>query len=307
MLHPHQPDGVGEEGVVVGVGEQVVLVDLVAQEVDGAGAAHAEELEAAQLGTAQVHLEGEVLVVGDRAGARGGHAGDAVAVAHQVTGTVLPAERPLGHELQAAEGAYLRGELMLVAVAGAEVHVEHRSIGVAIFGRKGAGEEVAGAEQVGVQGAHRPSSGAQRAEVVGGADGQALHPPEQAGGRVAAHHDVVARVVGPAHPGEVGGQAGHIVAPARVARHLLQAEGAGAHLGQFVVRAVLAGGVSHLELLQLFHGALQGDVQHHLLAGGHQHIGDGERLVADEGDGQLLAAHRHALQPEEAVEVGGGA
>lgn len=75
------------------------------------------------------------LEVGFGAGARGGQTGQAVAVAHQVAALLLPAYRPFRHQFGTGERGDLSGELVLVRVAVAELHVEYRCVGVAVFRR----------------------------------------------------------------------------------------------------------------------------------------------------------------------------
>ena len=71
---------------------------------------------------------------------------------------------------------------MFIGIATAELHVEHGSVGVTVFRREGPAEEIAGAKQVGIEGAHRSTCGAQGGKVVGGADRQSVDAPEQSSG-----------------------------------------------------------------------------------------------------------------------------
>ncbi len=281
-------DLVRHVGILGRIREEISAVQLRSEEVDTAHAAHAEELEAAQFALAEVQFETQVLEVGFGAGARSGQAGQTIAVAHQIAALLLAVHRPFGHQFSTCKGRDLSGELVLVGVAVAEFHIKDRGIGVAIFRRERTGEEITCAQQVGVQGAHRPTRCAERGEMVGGTDGQSFHAPEQAARAVAAYDDVVARVVGPADPSEVRREPGHVVASTTVARDLFQAEGARAHFGEVVDRPVLLAVARYHGGVQLFHRPFETDLQDHLLPGGHQHIGHGDVLITNEAEGQRV-------------------
>ena len=145
MADARQTDLARDVSILIGVGKEVGLVDLLPKEVNAAQATHPKDRDAAQLGLAQIELEREVLIVGRGAGACGGETGDAVAVGGNVGAVVLSRKRPLGHRFQTREGAHLGGELVLIGIAIAEVDVKDSREGIAILGREGTREEVTGA------------------------------------------------------------------------------------------------------------------------------------------------------------------
>ena len=143
--------------------------------------------------------------------------------------------------------------------------------------------------------------------MVGAGNGDALDAPEQPGRGVAPHDDVIAGVIGRGDPGKVAREAGHIIAATGVTRHLLQREGAGAHLGQLIDRQVLVGLGGNDHLLQVLDRFFQCDAEDDLLARGDEHIGQGDGLVTDVLDDECLPTQRHPFQTKAPFRVGGGA
>src|SRR5262249_4415167 len=150
--------------------------------------AHPKEGEAAQCAFARGDIKGPVLVVRDCFCAdvdpdRACELGYGIAVRGEIGGTViLVVQRAFDRCFEAAEGIHLERCFMPAAGTAAEVDVEDRRGGVAVFGGEGAGEEVRVFEHVRVEGADGASCCAEGREVIRIWRGAAFDAPEDARG-----------------------------------------------------------------------------------------------------------------------------
>ena len=192
----------------------------------------------------------------------------------------------------------------LVLVAVAQPQVKHRRRAVPKLSREGRREEVRVRQGLVVDDRHRPPARSRHGEVVGVGQVNALHPPQDAVGAVAPHHDVVARIVRPLHAGEVARHSGRISTRARIAVGLFHRERSSAHCGHFIHHLALLRG-RHLRCLHGHHALLQLHAQHHGTAACHDNPVQHARLVPNERHLQGVSPQRHISQLKPPVEVGG--
>ena len=283
--------------------------DLVADDdVDAGLSTEPPEGQGASVFLREVETKAAVLVLGDGGGAdvdaelaeddRGG-----VAVVEQYGGSFFLVEWAFDDGL-CSEEAQLGAGLPVFFVAVAQAQVKDGRGGVAELGGKGRGEEVGVRKGLVVDDGDGAAAGSRHTEVVRVGQVHAFHPPQDAGGAVAADHDVVAGVIGALDAGEVAGHPRGVAPGAGIPVGLLHGKGAGRDGGHFIEHLALLGGGDF--------GRLHGD---HAL--GHLHLEDGgaSRIdhdaiqgahgVAHEAHPQLVTAHGH-VKGKAAVHVGGG-
>ena len=137
---------------------------------------------------------------------------------------------------------------MVVAVA--HLQVKYPSNSVAVLCGPGSGEEVGVRKEFVVKNGHWPSASAGNAEVVGVRNVDALHAVEHACRSVAAHHKVVALVVGALYARKVGRHPRGFAATARVEVGFFDAELARAHRSHLIFSLARSGG-GHADFVEV--------------------------------------------------------
>ena len=193
----------------------------------------------------------------------------------------------------------------LVLVSVSEAQIKHRGRAVPKLCRERRCEEIGVRKGLVVDNRHRSPTRSWHGEVVGVGKVDAFDAPKHARGAVAAHHNVVAAVVGALDARKIAGHAGRVAAGSGVAVGFFDREGPGTHRGHFVHDFAILGG-RHFRGLHGDHALLQFDAQHHGAAACDDDAFHDTRLVSDERHLQGVATERHVFQLEATVKVGGG-
>ena len=137
---------------------------------------------------------------------------------------------------------------MVVSVP--HLQVEDTRNGIAVLGGPGSGEEVGVRKEFVVKNCHWASASARNAEVVGVRNVDALHAVEHARWSVAAHHKVVALVVGALYARKVGRHPRGFAATARVEVGFFDAELARAHRSHLIF-SLARSGCGHADFVEV--------------------------------------------------------
>ena len=195
---------------------------------------------------------------------------------------------------------------MLVAVAAPQAQVEHPGSTVAKLCRKSPSVEVRVCQKLIVEDGHRPATGAGNGKVIGVGNVDALHAPEHPGRTVAAHHNVVARIVRALDAGKVAGHTRGVSTRARKAVGLGHRKFPGRYSGHLVHGRTGSTCGFHLGGAHRHHRGFQREFHHGLLG----RVDDDARtrggLKPNGRDHQGVAAHRNVFKRKAPVKVGHG-
>ena len=231
-----------------------------------------------------------------------GYLQETVAVVDEVRCFGVLAHGTLRGEIH-TQRSHLHGVLVFAVIAHAHLHIESAAQGIAELSRHGAREEIAVGQHRAVErGEHTTTSLGYLSKMVRVVDFDTLHAPLQHLGGVSMNRNTV-RGAARGHSGKHRSGAGRVGHTSGIARSLLHAEHAGAHLRHLVQRHLLIDAWLHHHFAQLRDVLSHAQVQYHLLTGREQLLLQQHRLVADERGSDGMSTHGHIFNHEVAVNV----